>query len=126
MSFGTSPGPELLAALDEKLTHIRVLQAQALDIIAEMDRRNVANEAGYPGLAAFLVQTVRVSRKSANRMIKQAGQIAQTLPPTGYVTPAPLPLMREAMHDGVIDIEHLDVVTEVVKQLPDWATAEDR
>jgi len=117
MSFGTSPGPELLAALSEKLTQIRVLQAQALDIVAEMDRRNVANEAGYSGLAAFLMDTIRVSRKAANRMITQAEQISQTLTLTGHVTPAPLPAMREAMHDGVVDLEHLDVVQELLRKV---------
>jgi hypothetical protein len=126
MSFGTSPGPELTAALSEKLSQIRVLQAQALDIVAEMDRRNIANEAGYSGLAAFLMDTVRVSRKVANRMIKQADQITQTVTPTGHVTPAPLPSMRVAMHDGVVDLEHLDVVLDVVKHLPDGSSREDR
>src|SRR5882672_8956713 len=119
MSFGTSPGPELLAALSEKFTQIRVLQAEALDIVAEMDRRNVANEAGYSGLSAFLMDTVRVSRKAANRMIKQAEQIAQTLTLTGHTTPAPLPAMREAMHDGMVDLD-------VVKHLPDGSSREDR
>src|SRR4051812_27649761 len=100
MSFGTSPGAELTADLNQVMTHIRVLQAQALDIVGEMDRRNVANAAGYPGLAAFLMDTMRVSRKSANRMIHHAKQITQTVTPTGHVTPAPLPAMREAMHAG--------------------------
>jgi hypothetical protein len=72
------------------------------------------------------MDTVRVSRKAANRMIKQAEQIAQTLTLTGHVTPAPLPAMREAMHDGVVDLDHLDVVLDVVKHLPDGATREDR
>src|SRR5882672_5852472 len=126
MSFGISPGPELLAVLGEKFTQIRVLQAEALDIVAEMDRRNVANEAGYSGLAAFLMDTIRMSRKAANRMIKQAEQISQTLTLTGHVRPAPLPTMRVAMHDGVADLEHLDVVLDVVKHLPDGATREDR
>jgi len=30
------------------------------------------------------------------------------------------------MHDGVVDLEHLDVVLDVVKHLPDGATREDR
>src|SRR5882672_68748 len=126
MSFGTSPGAELTADLNQVFTQIRVLQAQALDIVGEMDRRNVANDAGYPGLAAFLMDAIRLSRKAANRMIKQAEQISRTVTPTGHVTPAPLPSMREAMHDGVVDVEHLDVVVEVVKHLPHGASAEDR
>src|SRR6266496_1428710 len=126
MSFGTSAGAELNTALNQTMTQIRVLQAQALDIVGEMDRRNVANEAGYSGLAAFLMDTIRVSRKAANRMIKQAEQITQTVTPTGHTTPAPLPAMREAMHDGVADLEHLDVVLDVVKHLPDGSTREDR
>jgi hypothetical protein len=126
MSFGTSPGAKLTADLNMMMTQIRTLQARALDIVGEMDRRNVANEAGYSGLSAFLMDTIRVSRKAANRMIKQAEQITQTVTPTGYTTPAPLPSMRVAMHDGMADLDHLDVVLDVVKHLPDGSTREDR
>jgi hypothetical protein len=34
--------------------------------------------------------------------------------------------VRAALHAGAIDGEHLDVVVEVFKHLPDWATVEDR
>jgi hypothetical protein len=119
-------GPNLTADLIEVMRSIRALQAQALDIVAEMDTHNVATEAGYSGLAAYLMDTIRVSRKAANRMIHQAQHIAESVTPTGHTTPATLPTVREALHAGVIDGEHLDVVVEVFKHLPDWASVEDR
>src|SRR5690348_10000797 len=104
--------PNLTADLVEVMRSIRALQARALDIVAEMDARSVASEAGYSGLAAYLMDSIHVSRKTANRMITQAHHIAESVTPTGHTTPAALPTMREALHQGAIDGEHLDVVVE--------------
>jgi hypothetical protein len=121
-----SMSPNLTADLMEVMRSIRALQARALDIVAEMDARSVANEAGYSGLAAYLMDSIHVSRKTANRMISQAQHIAETVTPTGHITPATLPTVREALHAGAIDCEHVDVVVEVFKHMPDWATVQDR
>src|SRR5689334_14408440 len=110
----------------EEMSGIRAAQARLLEIIAEMDASNLATERGYSGLAAYLMDTIRVSRKTANRLIKQAQQIALTVTPTGHTTPAALPMMRAALLEGAVDLEHLDVVVEVFKHMPEHATVQDR
>jgi hypothetical protein len=126
MSFETTRGPELVAALAEVTVEIRRLQARSLDIVAEMEQEQVAKAAGYSSLAAFLRDTFHVSQRAARRMVTQAQQLTPTVTPTGHETPAPLPTLREALREGAVDVDHVDVVAEVLKNLPDDARLEDR
>ncbi|MFL6144408.1 MAG: DUF222 domain-containing protein [Labedaea sp.] len=126
MRFADTPGPELLAALTELTIQQRRIDAQRLDLIGEMDRLGVAHAAGYPNLPALLMDTLRVSRGTATRLVARAQQVGDVLTPTGHLTPAPLPTLRAALHDGAVDVEHLDVVAAVLAELPDTASAQDR
>jgi len=110
----------------EVTAEIRRLQARGLDIVAAMEREQVAKAAGYSSLTAFLRDTLHFSQRTANRTVAHAQQITSAVTPTGHETPAPLPTMREALLAGAVDIEHLDVVAEVLKNVPDNARLEDR
>src|SRR5256885_1129761 len=112
--------------LTEKVNQLRMVYAELLDIVSEMDRDNDAAGAGYASLAGLMVDATRLSLRTASRMVKQAAQISETLTPTGHLTPAPLPTAREAMREGVLDGEHLEVIAEVLKELPDTASVADR
>src|SRR5262245_60545016 len=115
-----------LVALAETVHQIRLLHAKALGIISDMHRANDATTLGYSTLPALLMDTVRFSQRTAARVVKQAEQITETLTPTGHTTPAPLPTAREAVLEGVLDGEHLDVIADVVKALPTTASIADR
>lgn len=124
--FWASRGPELTAALTKTMAQIRLLYADTLDVIAELDRERVASDAGYSSLAAFLAETVRITPSKAARMIAQANQVAESVTPTGHVTPAPQPHLREALREGVVDGEHIDAVADTLKKMPIWASVQDR
>src|SRR6266540_2825249 len=115
-----------LAELTEKVHQIRVLYADLLGIVSEMDREHDASTAGYSSLAGMIVDATRLAPRIATRMVKNAAQITETLTPTGHTTPAPLPTARAAMREGVLDGEHLEVIAEVVKDLPQTASVADR
>ncbi|HEV2783879.1 MAG TPA: DUF222 domain-containing protein [Actinophytocola sp.] len=110
----------------DKLTQRRLLDAEILDLVAEMQRDQVASQAGYPSLPAYLTEATRLSRRETSRMVAQAAQVTETVTPTGHVTPAPLPSMRQALRDGVIDGEHIDAVTQVLTQLPEDTSVQNR
>src|SRR6266545_1437528 len=97
-----------------------------LDIIAELDRGDTAKHAGYTRLSALIAEILHIRRTRASYLIKQAERIAETVTPTGHVTPAPLPAMRAALHAGLVDGEHLDEVAKAMKALPDWVSVADR
>ena len=118
---------ELVDEFAETITHIRRLHAKAVEIASELNRARYANSVGYPSLAPLLVDKTRLSLREARRYVTQADYITETLTPTGHVTPAPLPTAREALVEGVLDGEHIEVIGKVVtKLLPEQATALDR
>jgi hypothetical protein len=78
----------------------RAMYARKLDIVAELARGNTAKHAGYTRLSALVAEVLHIRRSKASRMVKQAEQIAETVTPTGHVTPAALPAMRAGLVDG--------------------------
>ena len=89
--FWGTDGPELLAELNTVTEEIRVLEARRLELVAQLGRTQAHDAAGYSSLPAFLVQTQRVSMRTAKQWVNHAQQITETLTPTGHVAPAPLP-----------------------------------
>src|ERR687894_882220 len=125
-SFRTPSGEELTAALIEKIDQQRRLNADILEILGHMDRECVASEAGYPSLAAYVSHATRMSKRTATRLVAQAAAIRQTVTPTGHVTPAPLPKVRELVREGAVDGEHIDAIAATLTALPESTPAEVR
>src|SRR2546425_1852367 len=124
--FNASRGPVLHNELTQVLTQMRQLHAKALDIVGEMDAEDIAQLAGYTNTAVFLTESQRLSRRQANNLVNQAVQCRQTLTPTGHTQPAQLPVVREALPEGVLDAEHIDVIAKVMKAIPATAPLEAR
>lgn len=108
------------------MTAYRKLYAELLDIISELNHCQTPDRSGYPSLASFLGQLLHINTADASRMVAQAEAVAETVTPVGYVSPAPLPQVREALQEGVLDPRHIDAIVDTVGQLPDWATLEQR
>src|SRR6266513_4379275 len=121
-----SDGPRLVADLQEKMTQVRLLQAEVLDVVAELDRQGIAGLAGYPNTRSLVMAATRVAPTLATRLVNRAQAVAETLTPTGHTTPAVLPTVRAALHEGLIDGEHIDAITKTLKQLPDTIDADTR
>jgi hypothetical protein len=117
--FVASGGPELIAALQENAQRIRLLQAEQLDLVAALEQEGIAKLAGYSSTRNLLIEAIRVAPAQATRLIARATQVTETLTPTGHTTPAPLPNVRTALHEGLLDGEHIDVITKTLKALPD-------
>jgi Domain of unknown function (DUF222)/HNH endonuclease len=117
---------ELRAVLVEKMTSARILYAEMLDVINEMSHSCLPDEVGYPSLAAFVAQLLHCTPQKAARMVAQAEQVTETVTPVGYVAPAKLPSVREGLHAGAIDPEHVQAVHDTLEALPDWATVDHR
>jgi hypothetical protein len=118
----TPPGlPELAQNLVEIMRQMRKLHSSMLAVIAELDRADVARAAGYPSVSALISDVVRVSPRRASRLVAQAGLVAEVMTPTGHRTPAPLPLVADALGDGVLDPDHVDAIADTVKKIPAWA-----
>ena len=108
------------------MTQMRKLHSSALTVISELEQSDVARVAGYSSLGALLSDLVRITPRRASRLIAQAGLVAEVLTPTGHVTPAALPLVRDALQDGALDSDHVDAIAETVKKIPAWAPGRHR
>ena len=78
---------------------------------------------GYRSTRALLVDATRIAPARAGKLVARAQAVAETLTPTGHVTPAPLPTVRAALVEGLIDGEHIDarhrlVVVDPVLPVP--------
>ena len=121
----TPPGlPELAHHLVEIMTQMRQLHSSALTVISELEQADIARKAGYSSLSALISDLVRITPRRASRLIAQAGLLAEVATPTGHLTPASLPLVRDALRDGVLDPDHVDAIAEVVKKIPAWASGD--
>ena len=107
----TPPGwPKLAQNLVAIVTQMRKLHSSALAVIAGLEQSDVARAAGYSSVSALISDLVRITPRRASRLIAQAGLVAEILTPTGHITPPPLPLVRDALRDGVLDPEHVDAI----------------
>src|SRR6266498_3864982 len=119
--YEASAGPQLIATLQDISRQIRLLQAEQLDTIAELEQQGIAPLAGYPSTRALLIEVLRVAPGHATKLVNRSAMVAETLTPTGHLIPAPLPTVRAALHEGLLDGEHIDAVADTIKQIPDTA-----
>jgi hypothetical protein len=89
-----------------------------------MHQAGIAHEAGYPRFNMFLSDLTRIGPREAAKLIRLAEAVAEDVTPTGHVTPARLPVVREALEDGVLDPEHVEAILRVVNKIPTHAPAE--
>jgi hypothetical protein len=125
-SFAENPLglPKLARDLVQIMEQMRKLHGAALRVISELDHADAACSAGYSSLSALISDLVHVTPRRASRLIAQAGLVAEVVTPTGHLTPARLPLVRDALRDGVLDPDHVDAIADVVKKIPAWAPAD--
>src|SRR5437660_2497603 len=120
-AYNASRAPELISDLQATMTQARLLHAQLLDTIAEMDREGIVAVTGYSRLPHLVAEVLRVPAGQARSLVEQAGQVAESWTPTGHTTPAPLPTVRVALHEGLVDGQHIEAIAKTVKDVPDTA-----
>jgi Domain of unknown function (DUF222)/HNH endonuclease len=111
----------LVAAAVAAETRLRQAYAEMLELVSAMDGRGIASELGYSSTAALLVHTMRISRPDARHRLAQAAELHAQTTPTGSVIEAALPDTAEALAQGAVSAEHVDVIRKTLKDLPDLA-----
>src|SRR2546430_17573101 len=102
-AYEASRAPQLIDDLKGITTQIRLLQAQQLDLIAEMDQEHVIGVMGYTKLAAVLSEILRVTPQHPTKLINPSQPAPASLPPTRPTPPPPLPTVSNALHHGRIN-----------------------
>ncbi|MET8761400.1 DUF222 domain-containing protein [Lentzea sp. NPDC004782] len=109
---------EVLSALVDEVANLQARQYAVMRKVAELNRRGAASELGYKDLPQVLQHAVRWSRKTAKQWVANAALLASGITPTGSEIAAELPVTASAAAEGVLSIEHVAVVAEIMKDLP--------
>ncbi|MET8761487.1 DUF222 domain-containing protein [Lentzea sp. NPDC004782] len=109
---------EVLSALVDEVANLQARQYAVMRKVAELNRRGAASELGYKDLPQVLQHAVRWSRKTAKQWVANAALLASGITPTGSEIAPELPVTASAAAEGVLSIEHVAVVAEIMKDLP--------
>ncbi|OBK87910.1 maturase [Mycolicibacter heraklionensis] len=116
LNFAGLPPAVRLRALDRLETAMRAQRAHSHDIIAGLADADPARIGG--ALHRVLADSLRISCTEARRRTRDAGQLAARTTFTGEPMPPELPATASAWHDGALDPEHLRVIQEFLRSLP--------
>ncbi len=105
---------------------VRREYAASLELITELDSRNVAVELGYSSLGELLRDVLRISPAEARRRIVHAEAVNEVALVSGGVVPAPLPATAAALGEGVLGSDHVEVIVRAVRELPPHVPAASR
>jgi hypothetical protein len=109
---------ELRAAIEDAEAGLRAAYPQYLQILREVDARGVGVTFGYASVGALVCGVSARSRGQANKMARQVAAVAE------------FPVAGQAVLDGAISVEHLDVIAGFRKTLSEavhpaaWEEAE--
>jgi Domain of unknown function (DUF222)/HNH endonuclease len=119
-------GEELLCAAREVEIRMRRDYAAMLDLIAELDTRNIAGELGYMSLPSLLRDVLRISPAEAKRRTHHAHAVLDEELVSGGTVAAPLPQTGQALHAGDLGPEHVDTIAKSLLGLPISVSPEQR
>ena len=97
---------ELLDGAEDMYRLVSIVQAQALRMLAEIDTRGLAPDAGSPTTSAWLTARVQMPVGAARRQVA----LAHTL--TAH------PATAAALSEGVVNLDHAVVITDALDALP--------
>jgi hypothetical protein len=97
---------ELVAAVEATHRHVSAAHAAALRLVAEVDQRGLAADAGSPTTAALLTARVQLPVGQARAEVR----LAHTL--------RGRPAIAQALASGSVNVEHARVITAALDTLP--------
>ncbi|MET8764746.1 DUF222 domain-containing protein, partial [Lentzea sp. NPDC004782] len=109
---------EVLSHLVDEVADLQARQYAVMRKVAELNRRGAASELGYKDLAQLLQHAVRWSRNTAKQWVANAALLGSGITPTGSEIAPELPVTASAAAEGVLSMEHVALVAEVMKDLP--------
>ncbi|MQA13837.1 MAG: DUF222 domain-containing protein [Pseudonocardiaceae bacterium] len=116
--------------VQERVRAVESLSRQAhsvmLDLVAEMQARNLAGHTGFGSTARLLADMLSLSKAEARTRVGHAEQVGTRRALTGEALPARLPETAAALAAGEIGPAHLRIINEAMAAISDTATPADR
>ncbi|MCA1674916.1 MAG: HNH endonuclease [Actinobacteria bacterium] len=104
----------------------RIVHSVMLDVLAEVDSRRLAAQAGFRSTAALVGDLVHLSRTEARLRAEQASKLGAHRGLTGQSLAPELPETAAALAAGEIGPAHTRIITEIMDAVPASVTAAQR
>ncbi|ORM37667.1 hypothetical protein BFL43_03630, partial [Williamsia sp. 1135] len=104
----------------------RRLQSASLPVLREVAVRRAYSTAGCSSPAAVLTSMTRMRPGAAKARVEAMDALTPSLTPSGEVIAPRFPETAQALAAGVIDLDHVGVVLEVMASIPHKIDAEQR
>jgi hypothetical protein len=112
------PDAELLAELRELEAELARVQYRQLEVLAELQARNVPGQLGLRGLADLITAQVRCTRVEARRRAQAADRFGARRALTGEQLDPVYPAVASAFADGAIGAEHAAAIAGTIEDIP--------
>src|SRR5262245_42375710 len=123
-SLGDSALLDLLRDLKTARSRIH---SDELRVIAEIGTRGITDQRGvHVGTGALVREICNLNPGDVRKMVDQAEVLNGSVSPSGARIEPKLPVVAEALAEGVIAPEHVEVIRKAITKLPDNATVEDK
>src|SRR6185312_10948479 len=109
---------ELLAEMRELEAELCRVQFRQLQVLAELNSRNVPGQLGLRGLADLIAAQVRCTRTEARRRARAVERFGARRALTGEVLEPIYPAVAEAFAAGSIGAEHAAEIADTVERIP--------
>ncbi|HEX4728715.1 MAG TPA: DUF222 domain-containing protein, partial [Jatrophihabitans sp.] len=109
---------ELLAELGVLEAELARVQFRQLQVLAELNSRNVPSQLGLRGLADLIAAQVRCTRTETRRRARAVERFGTRRALTGEPLEPVYPATAEAFADGAIGVEHAAAIADTVEAIP--------
>jgi hypothetical protein len=114
----TATDDGLLAELRELEAELVRVQYRQLEVLAELQARNVPGRLGLRGLADLITGQVRCTRIEARKRAQAVERFGARRALTGEVLEPVYPATAEALSQGAIGAEHAAAIADTVEKIP--------
>ena len=112
---------ELVAAFDAVETQKRRLEAVDARLLARAHETSLAASCGQAGMAGLLAARLRLDGPVARRRVERADRVGPRRALTGEPLLPALPVLAEAVEQGAVSVEQVDVIVDAARRLPPGA-----
>lgn len=109
---------ELLVELRDLRRQVNLLFARSLEVISEIDARDVAARAGYGSTIELVRDAQNVTKAQARQHLAAAGSLVARSSPSGAPVPARLPRSANALRAGRLSEAQAAAIMDVVAAIP--------
>src|SRR6185437_10855243 len=116
--LATAADAELLADLGVLEAELSRVQFRQLQVLAELNSRNVPGQLGLRGLADLIAAQLRCTRTEARKRTRAVERFGARRSMTGENLEPVYPATAEAFSDGAIGAEHAAAIADTVERIP--------